>query len=814
MDAQGLTPEVREALEELQLYLSDSIPPLVAAGSVELLVQQPAGVTASAIQAWMGAQYRRKQAASIAVSDYLFHAVRKIHLMGEYHLVRAETLARFLQELKRAVVAFCPEEDRVLLVENLKRLDESAASTSAVPVELFRQIGGELVTSATASASGAGGPAPGEAALRRFETLLKRMEGEALRSEAGHAKPLAETLAVAARRSETAQEIEEYLSRLRAMGLEVGTADVFQALARTLPEWTLPVSASAWPTAESPSHAVEAMRRMVVEAENPVEGARRFQELVRAAIDRFNEGSLPQTASAIELAVQLLEEKKVDPGTVEVARRQGGESLDPEKLRRLAENPSVHAPLRKVLGFFSGLTPKALLEDLAREPKRERRRLLLALLEVHGEPARAAAFEALSVPFRELGPEEWYFRRNLLYVLRRIPRPADASLEDEVEVTLRHAQIGQPPPLVKEAITNLAQLRHEKSEVGLGQLLADLEAAARGRAEEAPADPKEVMLLLDRVVSALARFGTPGARRTVLEHSLRKDPKLGDTMARASELGSYDLSDDPEFVDQLLAVVKANLPVKLLGIVLHQNENSLLRAIEALSGTPMPAVRAAFEEIASRFPEKEIGRAAGRSLAGFRKAPPDTAAAPAPSLSGDLEVFGLPALLQSLSDSGASGSLTVIDPKGDLVGTVRLTGGKLRACRAGHLTGRDAYYQLLERPSPGTFQFLRTERPPDADSTATGSLYDILPLTMEAMRRHDELREAAVLVPDDVRLKATDVRPVPHPAEKDGMLMKALWTRVRGGATARQCDAEIETDSYRIRRLLAHWMEQGALKPD
>jgi len=816
VDAEQTSPEVREALEELQLYLSDSIPPLVAAGSIELLLRQPPDVMASAIQGWTGAQYRRKEATSVAVSDYLFHAVRKVHLMGEYRLVPAETLASFLGELKRAVVAYCPEEDRELLGENLKRLDEAAASTSAAPVSaLFRQIGGERVSSAGGPAPAAASIASGELALRRFSTLLQRMEAEVARAGAGRGKPLPETLAVAARRSETAREIEEYLARLRGMGLEVGTADVFQALAKTLPEWTPPASGAQWPAPGNPSHAVEAMRRMVVEAEDPVEGARRFQELVRAAIDRFNEGSLPQAASAIDLALQLLGEKKVDAGTVEVARRKGGEALDAEKLRRFAENESTHAPLKKILTFFTALSPQGLLEDLAREPKRERRRLLLALLEVHGEPARAAAFEALSAPFRELGPEQWYFRRNLLYLLRRIPRPPEAPLEDEIEVTVRHARIDLPPPLVKEAVANLGQLRHEKAEVALAQLLVDLEAAARDKSADSTADPREVQGLLDRVVSALARVGTPGARRAVLEHSLSKDPKLGDTMARAAELGTQDLSDDPDFVNEVLGVVKANAPVKVLGLVLHQNENSLLRAIGILSGTPSPAVRSAFEEIASRFPEKEIGKAAARSLAGFRKAGPEAAAAPpAPSLSGDLEVFGLPALMQSLADSGASGSLTVSDPKGALVGTIRLTGGKLRSCRAGHLRGREAYFQLLERPTPGTFQFIRSERPPESgDATATGTLYDVLPLTMEAMRRHDELREAAVLVPDDVLLKATDVPPVPHPGEKDGMLIKGLWTRVKGGATARQCESEIEADSYRIRRILAHWVEQGSLKP-
>ena len=82
------------------------------------------------------------------------------------------------------------------------------------------------------------------------------------------------------------------------------------------------------------------------------------------------------------------------------------------------------------------------------------------------------------------------------------------------------------------------------------------------------------------------------------------------------------------------------------------------------------------------------------------------------------------------------------------------------------------------------------------------------------MRRYDELKQATVLVPDETRLRATEVRPSPHPSEKDGMLQKTLWSRVSRGATARECEAEVHTDAYRIRRLLAHWVEQGALAPD
>ena len=89
------------------------------------------------------------------------------------------------------------------------------------------------------------------------------------------------------------------------------------------------------------------MRRIITDTEDPVEAGRRFQEMVRAGIERFNEGSLPQAVSMLELAERLTSEKKVDSGTVELVRRRLGDTLDGEQLRKFTEKPDQHALLRR-----------------------------------------------------------------------------------------------------------------------------------------------------------------------------------------------------------------------------------------------------------------------------------------------------------------------------------------------------------------------------------------------------------------------------------------------------------------------------------
>jgi len=844
MSGQPQNAELQEALLELQQYLSDSVPPLVVADSVSVLMKHPPQAVLPTLRAWTAGQYRGGAGAGVPVSDYLFHALKKIHMMAEFKLVAVEPMNAYLGQLKQDVMVLCPEEDRQILGENLGRLGE-VASTSVSPVQqIHRQAGGTSATMASAAAPKA---APAAAAgtdsavaghalqgLKRVGLLLERLEaqgglafaGGGTGSATGQPAAATEALAFAARSSQSREELEQTLARFKSLGLETGTGDLFRALAQSVPGWVAPVGGAATGGPSYEAGAIGAMRRIITAAEDPVEASRRFHEMVRTGVDRFNEGSLPQAVQMLELAERLVAEKKVDSGSAEIARRKLGETLDWEKLKKFAEQATDQASLRKVLQFFTSLQVDGLLDTLPGEPKRDRRRLMLLLLEIHGTPARQGSYERLT---RSLGPqvgeEEWFFRRNLLYLLRRIPRGADsAPLDAEIEVVLQHSRLGLPLVVIKEAVAALGQLKDEKTELGLAQMMADIEAMLIKPPEKPVYEAKDLRAMLDRVASTLARLPSRPAHRTLVEHAARKQAPLGDTLARLSELSAQNLADDPETADQLIEMIKANLPFKVLGVTLRQNDQNLVRLVEALSGTPTPAVRRALQDVAARFPDKEAARAVARTMAAWDK--PAAAAAiaetpraagapvaaspegPAASLQGDLEVFGLPALLQSLGDSSASGTLTLREPRGGpAFATLVLRDGKLEQMRRGKLSGDDAFYQLLERPCPGQFAFVKGAPSPAPGATPRA----ILPLTLEAMRRYDELQESAVLVPDTAHLVATGQTPTPHPGEKDGGFLKAVWERASRGGTPEDLEEAVAADSYRIRRLLAHWVEQGAL---
>ncbi len=157
MSGQPPNAELQEALLELQQYLSDSVPPLVVADSVSALMKYPPQAVIPTIRAWTAGQYRGGAGAGVPVSDYLFHALKKIHMLSEFKLVAQEPMNAYLGQLKPVVVALCPEEDREILSENLSRLGESTTTTATVsPVQ---QIHRQAVSESAPMASG--GRAPG-----------------------------------------------------------------------------------------------------------------------------------------------------------------------------------------------------------------------------------------------------------------------------------------------------------------------------------------------------------------------------------------------------------------------------------------------------------------------------------------------------------------------------------------------------------------------------------------------------------------------------------------------------------------------------
>ena len=816
MSESDVTAKVREALAELRQYLSDAIAPLVAADSIALLLQCPPDLIVAEIQAWMATQYR-KTGADAPVSDYLFHALRKIYLIGEFELIPKESMEGFLRELKRRLLEICPENDRQLLRVNFENLGYSEM-TSASPVTLLHRPATSQPLRAESIVGGVG--AEDLARLdRRLALLLQRLERPAAsigQNTAGgpseeRSAILAQALAEAANTARTGAEFNHYKEGLRRIGVDTSMQEIFRALGRSLPEWASPqiVGAALPASPERKDTPLEAMHRIVAMEQDPHESEKRVHEIVQAAVEQLNAGSLPRGATILGLAALLVSEKKINPTILDGIQTRARESIDATLLRKWAEDRSRHVLLRKVFDFFPGFSPQSLLDALQSEQVRDRRRSILALLAAHGERVREKVRERLERSVNSFGDSDWQFQRNLLYLLRTT-EGSETPAEAELNIIIKLSELGRPIGIMKESITSMGQMKNDRAEKALTMRLGEIERVLR-KPGESPYEATELLAVVDRIVSALARIGTPRACRTVATHGLRRQPHLGNTVGRLAELAGHDLSPLDDVVDEIIKAMTAELPRKVLGLRVQGDRSKVMSYIAALSATGTNAVREAFEEIAGRFPDEEFGKEAARAL---NRADSTTLPGSAASLTGDLQVFGLPPLLQNLAQTQATGILTISGPDGSCTSTLAYQEGRIIACQAGHRGGISAVYQLFERPVPGTFAFVSES----ADEDALGPLSslthtDPLPLVLEGMRRYDELRRADALVSDAMIMKPTGTKPTRFTEEQDSRLQKTVWSRAASGATSFACEEGLQPDSYRVRRLLVHWVEEGSLQP-
>jgi hypothetical protein len=811
--------EVRDALAEMQLYFSDRVAPLMVGDSLALLMSLPATVLAQEIQAWVAGQYRAG-AADVATSEFLFHALRKVHAIGEFQLVPEGALNAYLQRLAGAVMDVCPPADREILRVNLARLGESSSKAATLthiqrfdtPVEPRTAV---VSRPAEPAAPAADGNLAREVAtsLRRFSLLLDRFQGEPQSAVAGMAPAQAgivsQLVTSAAAISSTQKDLDAHLERLQQLGMAGGTDEMFKVLGDSLPGWALPRSESGFiaPTASAQADAMEKI--VALSREDPAESAKRFRQMVDVAVDQFNNGSLAKAVTILDVADRIAEQKLVHSSVIERVRSTAHAKLEIDRLRKIAESPEKRPQLTRVMSFFTAFTPEGLLDSLRSEQKRDRRRLDLALLEAQGPPARNAALGRLEASLKMAGePEDPHFQRNLLYLLRLIPHEGSVPWDAEIETLRQLARSSSPAFVVKEVVNNLGHALEvkagEKAERVLVFLLRHFERMLEKR--ERVYSAEDALMLLDRTCLMLARYGGPAAWAEVVDHGLSTSSGLGNTGARIAELGCQDLAKAPEVLARMTDVITSELPKRGLNLAAKDGA-FVVSLIQGLGGTRAQGARDLLRDIVVRYPNHPIALEATRVLAATEAATRPTPSGGA-ALSGDLELFGLSTLLQNVADLKMTGVLTLLDLEGRPSATLLFDQGLLTSSQMGKLAGREAFYQLFERPFPGTFGFVKRPGPEPRATEAR----EVLPMILEAIHRYDELQRSLALVPDDAVFEATGVAPTRPPDEGDEALVSVLWDRATRGYAADRCEVEIPVDAYRIRHLLEHWFQEGALK--
>lgn len=140
------------------------------------------------------------------------------------------------------------------------------------------------------------------------------------------------------------------------------------------------------------------------------------------------------------------------------------------------------------------------------------------------------------------------------------------------------------------------------------------------------------------------------------------------------------------------------------------------------------------------------------------------------NLGGRLEHFDLPAILQTIVDSGASGVLEILDAEGLNYGAIHTWKRSIGRMHCGRLTGREAFLEIMASPPKrGTFRFSSLATPQDDIG-----FQPLQPLLMEAARIQDEFAHFAITVPADAILQPSS-RQLVWSGGDDSQLVEQIW---------------------------------------
>jgi hypothetical protein len=286
----------QEALQALRTYLSDSIAPLIFADTAHDLFKIQVQTIAAEILGWVASQSHIGDA--VTTSDYLYHAVKKLHLLGELELMPGDRIKAFIEALTPFLLQSCPEHERESLANSLGNI-EHIDSTSAAPIGIGQGPSGARPVVAPGIAGGAGGASvlsdprvelllhrlqaqlpmqlPGAAGGQAAGQLVDQLQGQAVSAKAAIPHPLvAGIVAEAASLAQNPAELESSIGQLQSYGVPVVEDGIVRMLGRSLPDWAPPQPDDS--AAQPPQNAVRAMERIISMSGDRQEKYKRFGE--------------------------------------------------------------------------------------------------------------------------------------------------------------------------------------------------------------------------------------------------------------------------------------------------------------------------------------------------------------------------------------------------------------------------------------------------------------------------------------------------------------------------------------------------------
>lgn len=272
---------------------------------------------------------------------------------------------------------------------------------------------------------------------------------------------------------------------------------------------------------------------------------------------------------------------------------------------------------------------------------------------------------------------------------------------------------------------------------------------------------------------------------------------------REGKVAVYQGHDPPKLVTHLG-------PGDLFGEMAAYNESkrtATIRAVEDSVVLKLPMK--AFNELQAYFPQvtKEIVSLITKRL---DKSSPTEAA----GLKGDLSLFDLPTVIQTVISSRQTGTLTLKARVGKLSASISVRQGRLLQVGFGHLSGESAWYELLTHTEPMEFVF--EQQPEENISAADPVLSNKEPhqLLLEAARRADELPQLMKKLdwPDMVYLQNGSPIWKGFPANR-AEIGRKIWFLLEVGLSVSQIAHKLPFDRWSVLTCMDELLEKEMLRP-
>jgi hypothetical protein len=213
----------------------------------------------------------------------------------------------------------------------------------------------------------------------------------------------------------------------------------------------------------------------------------------------------------------------------------------------------------------------------------------------------------------------------------------------------------------------------------------------------------------------------------------------------------------------------------------------------------------AFDELQAYFPEvtTEVIHLINRRLT-------NKVTQEIPGLQGDLSLFDLATVIQTVLGSRQIGVLTLRARVGKLAARINMRHGKIMQVTFGHLNGEPAFFELLTHNIPMDFVFEpRSEDDVAAIDRALSSKQPHL-LLIEGARRADELPKLMMKLkwPGAIYRQSSQQVDWSKLSEDSPVLARKIWLLLEARLTVQQMTEKLAYDRYAVLSCLAELLDK------